>query len=35
MLLLTQRKPAETDLVPSFLLIIVQEVQVHYAGCMK
>lgn len=33
--LLTKHKPAETDLVPSFLLIVVQRVQVCYAGCLK
>lgn len=33
--LLTKHKPTETDLVPSFLLIVVQRVQVCYAGCLK
>lgn len=33
--LLTKHKPTETDLVPSFLLIAVQRVQVCYAGCLK
>lgn len=33
--LLTKHGPTKTDFVPSFLLIVVQRVQVSYAGCLK
>lgn len=33
--LLTKHKPTETDLVPQFLFILVQRVQVCHAGCLK
>lgn len=30
-----KHKPTETDLIPILLLVVVQRVQVRYAGCLK